>query len=298
MDRLRSMRVFARVAHVESFAGAGRELGLSAASVTKLVAALEEELGVRLLERTTRKVQLTEAGRFYLDRCLDTLQSIDDTEMSHAPRGILRVTAPVALVQDLTRVIARYDAAYPEVTVDIHLTNHNVDLIDRGFDIGIGLLAPNHASYIARRLCTTRIGVFAAPRYLSKHGTPKRPEDLAKHRHLIFVEPVPRTEWTFKKGNKATKIELSGTIKSNSGEALLALCVDGSGLFICPSFGVHEALKNGSIVPILADYELLSLGIHVRYPSRLFLPAKVRCFLELLSEHFGNEPEHDPWWPA
>lgn len=303
MDRLRSMRVFARVAHVGSFAAAGRELRTSAASVTKLVAYLESELGVRLLERTTRSVQLTEAGRFYLERCLETLQSIDDadaamSEMSRAPRGVLRLTAPVDLAHDVTQVMARFGERYPRVTLDLRLANHNIDLIDQGFDLGIGLLAPSHGSYVARRLCTTRIGVFAAPAYLAAHGRPRKPADLARHRHLIFVEPMPRTEWTFRKRNRTTKIEISGTMMSNSGRALLQLCVAGMGLFITPSFGVYQALDAGQVVPVLTDYEMVSFGIHVRYPSRRFLPAKVRCFLECLKDHFGADPKLDPWWPA
>lgn len=297
------MRVFVRVAHLGSFAAAGRELRTSATSVTKLIQSLESELGVRLLERTTRNVQLTEAGRFYLERCLETLQSLDDTdaamsEMSRAPRGVLRLTAPVDLTDDVARVIVRFGERYPEVTIDLRLANHNIDLIDQGFDLGIGLLAPSHGSYVARRLCTTRLGMFAAPEYLAAHGTPRRPTDLARHRHLIFVEPMPRTEWTFRKGNRATKVEISGTAMSNGGRALLELCAAGMGLMIMPSFGVYQYLDSGRVVPVLTDYEMVSFGIHVRYPSRRFLPAKVRCFVECLKDHFGPDPSADPWWPA
>lgn len=297
------MRVFARVAHAGSFSAAGRELSMSAASVTKLVAALEAELGVRLLERTTRNVQLTEAGRFYLERCLETIQSVDDTdaamsELARAPRGVLRLTAPNDLVDDVTRVMIRFDQRFPNVTVDLRLANHNIDLIDQGFDLGIGLLAPSHSSYVARRLCTTRVGVFAAPAYLAAHGTPRKPKDLAAHRHLIFVEPMPRLEWTFRKGKRTTKVAVSGTMMSNSGRALLDLCAAGVGLFISPSFGVHQALAAKQIVPVLTDYDLASFALYARYPSRRYLPAKVRCFVECLKEHFGPDPGLDPWWPA
>lgn len=297
------MRVFTRVAHRESFAAAGRELRLSAASVTKLVAALESDLGVRLLERTTRRVQLTEAGRFYLERCIETLQSIDDTEaaMSHlsrAPRGTLRVTAPVDLAPDMVKVMDGYRQSCPEVMVDLRLANHNVDLVDQGFDLGVGLLAPSHASYISRKLCMTRVGMFASPAYLAEHGRPKKPADLAHHRHLVFVEPAPRTEWTLTRGRRKFRIQTSPAAMSNSGKALLLMCLDGMGLFASPSFGVYEELRAGRIVPVLDDYDMGSFALHARYPSRRYLPAKVRGFLDSLRHHFGGDPDADPWWPA
>ena len=297
------MRVFARVAQASSFAAAARELRLSSATVSKQVAALEAELGVRLLERTTRRVQLTEPGRFYLDRCLEILQSLDDTgaamsQLTRAPAGLLRVTAPVDLARDAARVVARFAQIYPAVTVDLRLANHNIDLIEQGFDLAIGLLAPSHGSYVSRRLCTTRVGIFAAPSYLRAHGTPRRPTDLSNHRHLIFVEPQPRTEWIFTRGNRTTRVQLSGAIMSNSGQALMRMCVDGVGLVTGPSFLVEEDLAAGRVVPVLTDYQLASFGVHVRYPSRRFLPAKVTCFLAILRDHFGDDPDADIWWPA
>lgn len=300
MDRLKCMRIFVRVASGSSFAAAARELRVSAATVTKHVSALERELGVRLFERTTRRVQLTEAGRFYLERCGETLQALDDTDaamsqLSRSPAGVLRLTAPVDLSGDMGRVIARYTRDYPDVVVDLRLANHNIDLIEQGFDLGVGLLSPSHASYISRRLCVTTVGVYAAPGYVRAHGAPRKPTDLVHHRNLIFVEPQPRTELVFRKGNRRIQVQLPGGLLSNSGAALLAMAVEGAGLCVGPSFMMANALAVGQVVQVLADYELGSFPLHVRYPSRRFLPAKVRCFLESLYQYFGTDPDADIW---
>lgn len=300
MDRLKCMRIFVRVASGSSFAAAARELRLSAATVTKHVSALERELGVRLLERTTRRVQLTEAGRFYLERCGETLQALDDTDaamsqLSRSPTGILRMTAPDDLAGDLGRVIAGFARDYADVVVDLRLTNRNVDLIEQGYDLGIGLLSPSHASYISRRLCVTTVGVYAAPSYLRAHGTPRKPTELVQHRNLIFVEPQPRTEWTFRKGSRRVQVQVPVGLLSNSGAGLLAMAIEGAGLCIGPSFMMATALAAGQVVQVLADYELGSFPLHVRYPSRRFLPAKVRCFLEALYRYFGSDPDADIW---
>lgn len=302
MDRIKCMRVFLQVANASSFARAARELHVSAATVTKHVSALESELGVRLLERTTRQVQLTEAGRFYLERCGETLQALDDTEaamsqLSRAPSGVLRATAPLDTSGDLALVIARYMKDYPEVTVDLRLANHNIDLINEGFDLGVGLMSPSHASYVSRKLCTTTIAAIASPAYLEAHGHPRTPTDLARHRNVVFVEPQPRTEWTFRKGNRAVQVQLAPAMMTNSGKALLDLAVEGAGISLAPSMLFGRELASGRIVRILTDYHIGSFGLHVRYPSRRFLPAKVRCFVEALRQYFGDDPDADFWWP-
>lgn len=294
------MRVFVKVAQHGSFSRVSRELRLSAATVTKLVSALEAELGVRLLERTTRRVQLTEAGRFYLDRCQETLQSVDDTDaalsqLRAAPSGKLRVTTPVGFARDAALVIAHYRGACPNVVVELVVADYNIDLIEHGFDLGIGLLSPSHASYISRKFCSTRVVACASRKYLSEYGMPKKPADLLGHRHCVFTEPAPRSTWTFQKGKRASTIEVESAVLTNSGIAHKVLCLEGIGIYIGPSFGIVDELASGAFVPVLTDYELPVFGIHVRYPSRRYLPAKVRSFLESLRHVFGDDPNHDPW---
>jgi DNA-binding transcriptional LysR family regulator len=211
VDRLQSMKVFVRVAQHSGFAAAARELRLSPAAVSKHVTALESEIGTRLFDRTTRRVGLTEAGRVYLDRCVECFQALEDADASvsalaRAPRGVLRVSAPIDFGAHLMPVIAEVMDAHPGVAIDLRLSNRVVDMVEEGIDLALRVAPALDGRYVARPLACSRLAFFAAPDYLRKHGRPRRPEDLASHRCLVFAEPRPMDEFVFVRGRRKVRV--------------------------------------------------------------------------------------------
>jgi DNA-binding transcriptional LysR family regulator len=302
VDLVDGMRVFVRVAQRAGFAAAARELRRSPAAVTKQVAALEARVGARLLERTTRRVALTEAGRAYLERCLECLQAFDDadasvSELSLAPRGKLRISAPVELYAQLAPLVAAFVSAYPEVTVDLRLSNRIIDLVEEGFDLAIRASATLDGRCIARPLAALRLGVYASPAYLRAQGRPRKPADLARHRALLFVETPTPEKLVFERGGKQTRVELVPAVTSNSGDALREMAFAGLGIIpSVPTFLVETALEDGRLEPVLRDWTLLPRPkLWAVYPNRRYLPAKVRLFVDALRSAFGGDPERDPW---
>jgi DNA-binding transcriptional LysR family regulator len=303
MDSLQGMRVFARVAQLGGFSAAARNLRLSGAAVSKHVSSLEERVGARLLNRTTRSVSLTEAGRVYLERCLDCLQAFDEadasvSELAGAPRGLLRVTAPVEFGNmHLPALLTAFSARCPGITVDLHVSNRVIDLVEDGIDVALRFALSLDASYVARHLATSRAVFWASPEYLRAHGRPRRPEDLRKHRCLVFSEPTPRDEVPFTRNGKVVHVKLQTAMLSNSGEALLsAACLSG-GLLLAPSMMTTDAYLAGKIEPVLLDWQVFSGKLFACYPHRRHLSLKVRAFLELLRNTYGDDPSRDPWWP-
>jgi DNA-binding transcriptional LysR family regulator len=294
MDSVEGMRVFVRVAQRSGFARAARELRLSPAAVTKQVAALEARVGARLLERTTRRVALTEAGRVYLERCLECLQAFDDadaavSELTVAPTGPLRISAPIDLAPHLPPLIARYVRAHPKVTVDLRLSNRPVDLVQEGFDVALRAAGALDGRYVARAIAEIPFGIYASPAYLRGHGAPRRPADLVRHRALVFVEPRPHQTLIFERRGKQTRVDVQPFVLCNSGAALRDLCIAGVGLFAGPSFLVRDAVEEGGLEQILAEWTMLpSAKLWALYPHRRFLPAKVRLFIEMLRETFAG----------
>jgi DNA-binding transcriptional LysR family regulator len=300
MDTLQGMKVFARVAQRSSFAAAGRDLGLSPAAVTKHIAALEARVEARLLDRTTRHVGLTEAGRVYLERCLECLQAFDDAdasirELSTEPKGLLRVAAPVDLGTELAPVIARLMYEHPQLRTELQLSNRPVDLVDEGIDVAVRVAAALDGRYVARPLALTRVAVFAAPAYLRRHGRPRKPEELARHRALVFLEPRPRDEWTFEREGKSVRVRFDAFMSSNLGAALSAACAAGAGLVVAPSFVTRTELAAGRLEPVLPDWNVLpSLRVYAMYPHRRFLAPKVKAWVEALRATYGDSMR-DPW---
>lgn len=300
MDLIQGMRVFVRVAQLRGFSAAARDLNLSTTAVTKHVAALENRAGVRLLERTTRRVDVTECGRIYLERCLECLQAVGDadaalSEVTREPSGVLRLTAPVEFAPHLMPVVTAYLRAYPSVCVEVRVSNRTLDLIDQGLDLAIDVLRVEHTSCIVRPLATSALAIWAAPSYLRKHHRPRSPADLRHHRHLVFTEPRPRTELVLRKGRVARQVSLTPILLSNSGDALRRALVEGVGLHMAPTFVVVEDIVAGRIERVLPEWRLEPLKLYAIHPSRRFMPAKVRQFLELLYDRLGRDPESDIW---
>ena len=301
MDTLQCMKVFARVAQRSGFAAAARELRMSPAAVTKQVAALEEHVGARLLDRTTRSIRLTEAGRVYLERCLECLKAVEDAEaavshLSTGARGLLRVTAPADLQRELPRLVARFMEANPNVVVDLRFSNHQVDLVDEEIDVAVRMTSRLDGEYVATPLAPLHVGVFASPAYLRKYGRPRKPEDLAQHRSLLFVEPQLRDEWTFERDGKQVRVRLNGVMLTNSGDALRAAAVESVGLFPGPAFLVSDDLEAGRIDVVLREWTIpLPVRMYAVYPHRRLLSPNVRAFVAALRSAYGDGKK-DPWW--
>jgi DNA-binding transcriptional LysR family regulator len=304
MDSVDTMRAFVRVAQRQGFARAARELRVSPATVTKQIAALEARIGVRLFNRTTRRVVLTEAGRVYLERCLECLQAFDDadasvSELSAEPRGKLRISAPVDLHAQLPAVLGPFMRAYPQISVDLRLSNRAVDLVNEGFDVAIRAASTLDGPYVARALSALQFGVYAAPSYIREHGRPRKPAELARHRAIVFVEPRIWDNLLFERGGKRTPVSLAPVFMTNSGHTCLEMAAAGIGVAALPSFLAHAAIESGRLEQLLGDWTFLPRPkLWAVYPQRRFLPAKVRLFVDALRDALGGDPERDPWAPG
>jgi DNA-binding transcriptional LysR family regulator len=295
MDRMTSMATFVKVVDVGGFAAAARKLDMSPSTVITHVRALEERLGVRLLNRSTRRVSLTEVGQAYYERCLQILADVDDAEnvaqaLQSTPRGTLRLNASVAIPPFLAPVIAEFSSLFPDVAITMAMTDRMVDLVEEGFDLAIRTIATPDSSLIVRRIASFRLLVCAAPDYLAKHGTPQRPSDVANHNCLLYSYAPKDTEWTFIGPEGEQRIPVSGNLHSNSANALRLAAVHGQGLAILPSFLLVDEIRSGKLVPVLTEFLREEHPISAIYPHRHHLSAKVRSFLDLLVAHFRANP--------
>jgi DNA-binding transcriptional LysR family regulator len=296
------MKVFVRVAQRAGFAAAARDLHMSPAAVTKHVAAVEARVRARLFERTTRKVGLTEAGRAYLERCLECLQAFDDADaavnqLAGRATGVLRVTAPVDVGSTIMTAISNFMKANRDVTVDLQLSNRPIDLVDEGFDVALRVAPALTGQYVARLLAILDVGIYAAPEYLRRHGRPRRPEDLAAHRNIVFTEPRPRDEWVFERAGRQTRVKVKPVMLSNNAGAMVAALRAGVGVCTMPTLLGGIDVRPGHVERLLPEWTMLpQLRLYAVYPHRRFLPAKVRVFIEALRAALGD-PERDPGKP-
>lgn len=303
MDKLTSMIVFTKVAKAGSFAAAAKELNLSRAMATKHVMQLENSLGVRLLNRTTRNLNLTEVGAVYLERCLQILDDIEETELSVTrlqtePRGTLKLNAtPFFGAYHLAPAIAAYTEIYPDVNVELVLQAGYVDLIEEGFDLAIHLDSLPDSSLIARKLGSSQRVVCGAPAYFEKRGIPQTPNDLKKHNCLVNSSLPPRDQWQFSEpeSGKTTVVKVTGTMEANVADALRMAAISGLGLVLLPTYMVGQDLRKGRLQAVLTDYIPASLEIHAVYPHRKHLSAKVRTFVDFLHERFQPMPYWEEW---
>lgn len=298
MDKFTAMQVFAAVVDEGGFSAAARRLNMAKSAVSTTVKGLEAELGVALLNRTTRTLSLTEAGQRYKDRCDQILADVDDADREAAaltatPRGTLKISAGVSFgIKELGPVVAAYMAAYPDVRVDLQLADRYVDLVDEGFDLAVRIGELSDSSLIARRLTATRRVVCAAPGYLAAHGTPLHPNDLRQHHCISYSLLASGTNWTFTVDGRPLTVPVTGRLAGNNGDVLRTAAVAGAGIVYGPSFIVADDLRAGRLVPLLSAYESPPVGIHAVYPPSRHVSAKVRSFIDFLGSHCGNPP---PW---
>jgi DNA-binding transcriptional LysR family regulator len=262
--------------------------------VSNHVQALEDRLGARLLNRTTRKVSLTEVGRAYYDRCIQILADIEQADdvagaLQSTPRGTLRVYTATHIVQFVAPVITEFLAAYPEVKVDLSMGERTIDLIDEGFDVAIRLTPPPDSSLIVRGLATWRHVLCCSHGYIEKHGRPEQLSELAERNCLRHVN-YPYDEWQFvdRKGAPAS-VRVSGRLVSNSGETLRRAALESVGIALAPGFLLHEDLESGRLVRLLPEYRPVEFSMNAVYPHRHHLSAKVRSFIDRLAYHAAEQ---------
>jgi DNA-binding transcriptional LysR family regulator len=295
MDRLKSLTAFVRVVDSGGFSAAGRHLNMSTTMVSNHVQSLENRLGARLLQRTTRKVSLTEVGKTYYDRCTQILADLEQADdiagaSQSTPRGTLRIHTATHIVPFIAPVVAEFLASYPEVKVDLAMGEQNIDMIDEGFDVAVRLTPPSGLSLIVRNLATWRHVLCCSPGYLEKHGRPQQLSELAQHscvRHVLYQFG---DEWHFadRKGVPAM-VRVSGNLVSNSGDMLRRAALHGVGIWLAAGFLVHDDLESGRLIRLLPEYRPVEFAMSAVYPHRHHLSAKVRTFIDLLVQHSSEQ---------
>lgn len=302
MDRLTSMRVFAKVVEQGSFAGAGAALNLSNAVVTRYVADLESHLGARLLNRTTRKLSLTETGEAYLRRVRQILQEVDDAEacvssQAASPSGVLRIYSQIGFGRhQLARLLPGYVRQFSEVVPEVTLSDQSVDMVEEGFDVGFFTgLQKFDSSMVARQLGISEILLCASPDYISRHGAPSQPSEISTHDCLNYsnVEQV-HNHWPVIGPGGRTEIPIRSVMLSNNGDLLRHWAAAGMGLVISPSFTLTEDLESGRLVRLLPKHHLGQISVMMVYPSRRLLSAKTKSFVEFMSDLYPH-PQKDAW---
>lgn len=295
MDRFGAIQVFAQVVESGSFAKASARLGLSTSATSRHVAELEAHLQTRLLNRTTRRVSLTESGRAFYERAVQLLADLDEAEQEAGsaavePRGTIRLTTSVNFgVRHLAPAIAEFMARHAEVRFDVSLSDRIVDLVEEGFDLGVRVGAAGADNLVARKLGETRLVPCASPQYLSAHPAPKTPEELARHNCFTYEYVTPRNVWRFRDPSGAERaVRVAGTLHSNNGEVLAEVAARGAGIVFEPAFIVGPDVRAGRLVPLLQEFTPPPVPIYAVYPSRKHLSAKVRRFVGFLVERFAH----------
>lgn len=298
MDRTAEMTAFVRAVETGGFSAAARDLGLTPSALSKLVGRLEDRLGVRLLHRTTRRLQLTAEGETFLNRARPILTALDEAEAEVAaagaqPRGLLRVNCGSAFGRhQLTPAIPRFLEKYPEIELDLTIDDLAPVPIDERYDLTLRIGALDESSVVARRICNLERVICAAPAYLERHGTPRTPDDLQRHNCLWITSLPALRRWPFDTDDGIRVVHISGNVAANNAETVLQLAVAGVGITRLTDVIVGDALRRGALVPILTEWHHVEpVPLFATYPSGRHLAPKVRAMMDFLVEQFG----HTPW---
>lgn len=302
MDTLLSIKVFRQVVETGSFVRAAERLELSTAMASKHVMHLEDHLGTRLLNRTTRKLSLTEPGREYYARCAQILNDLDEAQQAigdatATPRGTLRINALLAFgIRHVAPAISKYSSRFPHVTVDLTLNDRVVDLVEEGYDLAIRASASEirPATLVARRITSVHLVACATPGYLSRHGTPRSPEELQGHNCLLSTYTPVSREWSFNGPDGPLRVPVSGNFIVNNGDALRAAALAGNGIAMLTTDIVGEDLAARRLLPLFTNLAPTELKVYAVYPSNRHVSAKVRTFVDFLVEYFADHPFWGP----
>ncbi|MFD2173418.1 LysR family transcriptional regulator [Rhodobacter lacus] len=296
MDILRGMRIFVTVVDGGSFIAAAEQLDTSNAAISRQISALEDHFGVRLLNRTTRRLSLTEPGQALYDRAQQILEDLGEMEASvgqHGamPSGVLRISAPLSFgIHTLAHLLPGFHARYPKLRLDIDLTDRVVDLVHDGRDVALRIATAPSQNLIARKIAPVRMILCAAPDYLARHGTPVKPQDLAHHQVLSYSYLSSGDTWVLidAAGEKAS-VRVKPSIHASNGDLLCTLALAGGGIIVQPEFIVARHIEAGALVPILHGWRLGDFNLHAVYLSRKYLSVKVRVFIDYLAAALGKQ---------
>jgi DNA-binding transcriptional LysR family regulator len=293
MDRIDALRLFSSVAELGSFTRAAEREGITPGSASKQITALENRMQSRLFERTTRSVRLTDAGSALLDRLVPWLNEYDAfedgiAEARTAPAGLLRVTAPVDFgTSRLMEPIAEFMTKWPGVEVRLSLSDRMVDLVDEGFDLAVRIGNLPDSSLIARQLAPACIASIASPAYLARAGTPKHPDDLARHDVIIDRNKPASQLLRFTRAEETVDVRIRGRLTLNGARAAVEAAASGVGITCSPRYAAREALASGRVVPVLEDWEPEHRNLWAVFPSNRYMTHRVRLFADFLSGHFS-----------
>jgi DNA-binding transcriptional LysR family regulator len=296
MDRFLEMQTFAAVVDAGSFVKAAEALGLSKAAMSRHVGELETRLGVRLLQRTTRRLSLTEEGQVFYARSKELLAGVDEAEAeitsrSSAASGLLRINAPFTFgILHLAPLWGVFRSQYPQVALDVTLADRVVDLVDEGYDVAIRIATLPSSTLISKRLASTRVVLCASPQYLAAHGAPQHPTELAAHAVISYSYLATRDEWHFVGPQGPVSVKTQPCIHTNNGDTCRAAALAHQGIILQPDFLVGRDLASGTLVELMPAFRALALGIYAVYPTRKHVPPKVRALIDFLAAHFAQTP--------
>ncbi|WP_296178885.1 LysR family transcriptional regulator [Pseudomonas sp. UBA1879] len=288
MDRIECMRAFVATVGANGFAAAARALDVPRSKVSKQIQALEEAIGVQLLQRTTRSLHLTEAGAEYYDACRDVIAALDEAEQRARTgmgeiRGVLRVNAPMSFgLSRLGPLIPRFNALHPNVELQVVLSDQQVDPVKGGFDVTIRIASLPDSSLVARSLAPAPRLMVASPGYLAKHGAPQTPKDLANHPFLSYGYLQSGISLQLCNGKETQRVTVSGPLHANNGDILAQAAVGGMGIALLPNFIVERAVAEGRLQAVLTDWQAPAISVNAVYPSARRVPLKTRAFIDFL----------------
>jgi DNA-binding transcriptional LysR family regulator len=300
MDKFQEMTSFVAVVDSGSFVAAAEPTGRSKAAMSRHVGELEQRLGTRLLHRTTRRLSMTAEGQAFYVRCKELLAAIDEAESELTstrtePSGMIRVNAPLTFgVLQLAPLWGRFCDQNPKVSLDVTLTDRVVDLVEEGYDVAVRISALPNSTLVSRKLASTRLLLCASDTYLKKHGIPRHPVDLAAHRVISYTYLNTQDEWHFTGPRGAESVRINACIHTNNGDTCRRAALDHQGIVLQPDFLVGEDVKGGALIELMPDHRAIELGIYAVYPTRKYLPLKIRRLVDFLVESFRDPPWRRP----
>ena len=302
-DRLNGMRVFAQVVDARSFSAAADKLGMSKSLASRHVSALERSLSVKLLNRSTRKLSMTEAGALFYEHCARIVQEAELAEQrltrtQSEPAGLVRVTAaPAFAVRHVLPALAEFHQTYPKIRVNLSCSNRALDLGDEGFDLGIRVSFNPAPNLVARKLAVNRSVLCASPAYLERRGMPRRAEDLGKHECVLFPALAPKGVWTLRRNRRKYSVHVAGVFETDEMDLVRAAVAVGLGIGILPVYMVGDALQQGQLVPLLRQFQVVpESAIYLVYLPNRTLSSRVRALIDFLAERFQPIPSWEVGW--